>query len=119
MTTSYTYVPRKNNNIFRYPTQISKISAIPNNYIYLSTAKKIAYAIKKYPSRKSFYFDEWEDLRWVVMELMKELGYEHCEKGMISWNEFTIKYKGEKFNVCRNYASDLVWKSYDISKVKD
>jgi len=116
MTTSYTYVRRKNNYLFRYPSQISKIAQIPNNYAYLSTAKKIAYAIKNYPSRKSFYFDDWEDLRWVVMQLINELGHDNCIKGKIGWNEFIIKYKDEEFNITRSFSSDLAWKSYDISK---
>jgi len=116
MASSYTYVRPKNNYLFRYPTQISTLCPIPNNYVYLSTAKKIAYAIKNYPSRKSFYFDEWEDMRWIVAELMKELGFDDCVKGTVNWNEFTITYKNEKFTVSRNFASDLVWKSYDISK---
>jgi hypothetical protein len=55
-------------------------------------------------------------MRWIVAELMKELGFDDCEKGTVNRNEFTITYKNEKFTVSRNFASDLVWKSYDISK---
>ena len=117
MTTSYTYVSRKNNNLFQYPTGISKIRPFEDVYTFLSDAKKIAYAIKNYPARKSFYFDEWNDLNIIIKQLIKELGQENCSKSNIYFNEFTIIYKNEKFEVSRNFSSDLHWKTYDITKI--
>lgn len=117
--TTYTY-PRRNNSYFRYPAKVitntSNIS--PNSYIYYSTAKKIAYAIKNYPARRSFYFNDWEALKSVALMLAKELGDDSCTIDKVEWNEFNITYEGNTFNILRKTSSDLVWNTYEITKVE-
>jgi hypothetical protein len=117
--TTYTY-PRRNNSYFRYPAKVitntSNIS--PNSYMYYSTAKKIAYAIKNYPARRSFYFNDWEALKTVALMLVKELGDDSCTIDKVEWNEFNITYEGNTFNILRKTSSDLVWNTYEITKVE-
>lgn len=107
MYSSYTYIKHK---------EITNKTSNLSKYPYLSTAKKIAYAIKKYPSHNYFCFDNWEDLNLVVFHLISELR-EGEIIGKIGWNEFTINYKNNNYKISRGFSNDLQMKFYEIERI--
>ncbi len=116
--TTYTY-PRRNNSYFRYPEKITITDIISSNYIYYSTIKKIAYAIKNYPARRSLYFNDLEPIKKVASKLVNELDSDKTTIiGKIEWNEFNITYQGNTFNILRKTSSDFVWNIYEITKIE-
>jgi len=113
---TYTYVHKKKNPLFRYSLKIKEYP-IDNNYRYLNTVNKIVYAIKNYPERKSFYFDTFEDIKVIANKVVHDLGNEAILDDKIYWNEFAIKYKGEYYEISRCVSSNLYWKTFEIKKI--
>jgi len=117
MTTTYTYVNRRNSNYFRYTFNPDNgIKGISDNYIGLSVPQKIVYAIKNYPNRRSFYFSEWDNIKLISKNVIQELGDDSTIIS-IHWNEFSIKYNDNTYEITRKFSSDLAWKSYEITKI--
>jgi len=114
---SYTYVHQKRNTIFRYPHKI--IQYPPHDpYLDLNSAKKIVYAIKNYPARRSFYFSDWDNLKVIAHQVIWELQEDSSIEGNIGWNDFTVKFKGELYEINRKLSGDLSWKTFEISKLE-
>ena len=78
--------------------------------------QKIVYAIKNYPNRRSFYFSEWDNIKSISKNVIQELGDDSTISN-IHWNEFSIKYNGDTYEITRKFSSDLAWKSYEITKI--
>jgi len=118
MSLTYTYVHNRNNKYFKYNYNTQNAMKIINdNFINLLTAHKIAYAIKNYPARKSFYFTNLENMENIAKDLIKELGKDNCEKITVYFNDIFITYLGNKFEITRNYSNIHQWNSYEIIKI--
>jgi len=96
-------------------------NTILNNF-YSSNAEKIAYIIMNFATveKKSFYFDEFEDISLIGSSVIKLL--DDKESSIISseknrFNEFFINYKKERFKVLRSCSpSDISWRTFGITK---
>lgn len=116
-TYSYTYVHQKRHSIFKYPHKITQYPPY-DPYFELNNAKKIVYAIKNYPARKSFYFSDWDDLKVVAHQVIWELQEDSTIVGKIGWNDFSIKFRDQVFEINRKLSSDLSWKTFEILKLE-
>lgn len=117
MTNTYTYVSRRNSNYFRYTLNTANFNKFMfDNYTSLSIPQKIVFSIKNYPNRRSFYFNEWNNIKSIGKKVIEELGND-SKIINIYWNEFSIKYNNDIYEITRNFSSDLVWNSYEITKI--
>lgn len=115
---SYTYVHKRKNGMFKYPLEI-KQTILNDSYYFFSIPRKLSYAIQNYPARKSFYFEDWDDIKIIANQVIRELNDESASiNGKIYWNEFSINYKGDIYEISRKMSQDLYWKTYEINKIE-
>jgi len=96
-------------------------NTIQNLYFY-SNAEKVANIIINFATieRKSFFFDEFEDISLIglsVIKLLDEKDSSFVLSERNRFNEIFITYKNERFRVLRSCSPrDINWRTYEIFK---
>ena len=87
--------------MFKYLLEV-KQTILNDSYYFFSIPRKISYVILNYPARKSFYFEDWDDIKIITNQVIRECKDESATiNGRNYWNEFSINYKSDIYEISR------------------